>query len=103
MAGDEAGGGSGEEVDGAHDVGREAEPAQGRAAGDAFEGGARGGVGTITRPSATLSQRERGKGKAPMERSVRRRYVLRVYEYVDETVIFPITAYEGRRARRQQP
>jgi hypothetical protein len=38
-----------------------------------------------------------------MERSVRRRYVLRVYEYVDETVIFPITAYEGRRARRQQP
>jgi hypothetical protein len=42
-------------------------------------------------------------GKGPMERSVRRRYVLSVYENIDETVILPITAYEVRRPRRQQP
>ena len=31
------------------------------------------------------------------------RYVLCVYEYIDETTILPITAYEVRRPRRQQP
>jgi len=31
------------------------------------------------------------------------RYVLCVYEYIDETVILPITASEVRRPRRQQP
>ena len=31
------------------------------------------------------------------------RYLLCVYEYIDELTILPITAYEVRRPRRQSP